>query len=128
MARRYPHTRVLGVDVAPVPFDASVLPANLTFEIDDINDGLEHFYGQFDVVHMRSVMIGLRDFDRTMREVQLCAKPGGLIIIVDGDGDICDEDRLHVAKVADMANEGSASPGSWLRKIMWGEYFESLSM
>jgi hypothetical protein len=53
MARKYPHTHVTGVDVAPVPFDPSVLPSNLTFEIDDINEGLEHFYNCYDVVHMR---------------------------------------------------------------------------
>jgi hypothetical protein len=66
-------------------------------------------------------MIGLRDFDRTMREVQLCVKPGGLVIIIDGDINVCDKDRLHAVKIPDVRKEGPDSPGSWFRKIIWGE-------
>jgi hypothetical protein len=55
MARRYPHCSVLGVDLAPTPIDQSLIPPNLSFEIDDVNAGLEHFHEEMDIIHMRLV-------------------------------------------------------------------------
>jgi hypothetical protein len=57
MAIEFPHARVVAVDLAPSGIDDP--PPNCTFELDDINHGLPHFYGQFDVVHMRSVGSGV---------------------------------------------------------------------
>ena len=56
MALEFPHAQVVAVDLAPSPIDDP--PPNCTFELDDINQGLLHFYGQFDVVHMRTVGSG----------------------------------------------------------------------
>ena len=36
------------------------MPANCRTELDDINLGLEHFYGDFDVVHARLIASGVR--------------------------------------------------------------------
>jgi hypothetical protein len=67
-ATDFPHVEVLGVDLAPTsamyvlpsPFLEhelivnSVPPPNCRFEIDDLNLGLEHFFGPtFDIVHAR---------------------------------------------------------------------------
>ena len=57
MALEFPHARVVAVDLAPSVIDDP--PPNCTFELDDINQGLSHFYGQFDVVHMRTVGAGV---------------------------------------------------------------------
>ena len=57
MAMEFPHARVVAVDLAPSAIDDP--PQNCTFELDDINRGLSHFYGQFDVVHMRTVGSGV---------------------------------------------------------------------
>ena len=57
MALEFPHARVVAVDLAPSVIDDP--PPNCTFELDDINQGLSHFYGQFDVVHMRTIGSGV---------------------------------------------------------------------
>ena len=51
MARRYPNASILGVDIKPQ--DRSESPQNCSFEVWDVNDGLEKFHGQFDLVHTR---------------------------------------------------------------------------
>jgi hypothetical protein len=57
MARKYPHCSVVGVDLAPTSLDPSLFPPNITFEIDDVNNGLAHFHESFDVVHARLVYL-----------------------------------------------------------------------
>lgn len=129
MARQYPHALVLGIDVSPTPIDFSLIPDNLSFEIDDVNQGLEHFHGQYDVIHMRSVMTGIYDIDKTVEDIQLCLKPGGVIILICADIQIYGEDRLHAIKIPDPRNEGPNSTGSWFHKIIWGtrEFFLSFT-
>lgn len=60
VAKEYAHSNVVGLDLAPVPIDADKLPHNLRFEVGDINSGLAKFHGQFDLVHMRAVLSGLK--------------------------------------------------------------------
>lgn len=56
MAQEFPSARVVGVDLVPVPHE---IPYNCRFEVDDINLGLSHFSGQFDLVHARCVATGV---------------------------------------------------------------------
>lgn len=108
------------MDLSPTPLDQSLLPPNVSFEIDDINEGLDHFHGQFDVIHMRSAMAGINDIDKTLVDIELCLKPGGLIILICADLRTYSEDRLHPAKIPDLDKEGPNSEGSWVRKIVRG--------
>jgi hypothetical protein len=62
MAKEFPHATVLGVDLVPCPANPSDVPPNCRFEIDDVNDGLDHFTGAFDVVHVRNIAWGVRLF------------------------------------------------------------------
>lgn len=59
MLKEFPHAEITGVDLVPPPLDPEQLPDNFRVEIDDINLGLAHFYGKFDVVHMRDVYLGI---------------------------------------------------------------------
>jgi len=122
MALKYPHCEVQGVDLAPTPLDASMFPPNLQFEIDDVNHGIPHFYDQFDLVHARCVMVGITDSEKTMRELQLCLKPGGLLILINGDKNIYDEQKIKVkmAKIEGDEDVDSVSQeGSWFQRKMW---------
>lgn len=60
MAKEFSHTNVTGVDLVPVPLDTAAVPQNMRMEVDDINLGLPHFHGQFDLVHLRCVTSGIR--------------------------------------------------------------------
>lgn len=60
MAREFPHANVVGVDLVPIPVEPERLPLNFQMEIDDINLGLPHFQGRFDLVHLRCVYAGLK--------------------------------------------------------------------
>ena len=124
MAERFPHTLVTGVDSAPTPLDRSLFPSNLVMEIDDINLGLSHFYGQFDLVHMRCVIAGIHDIDKTLLDIVLCLKPGGMMVVVDGWGHfLSDLETIGRMKRLD-GDEADATAtsedGSWLNRMHWG--------
>ncbi|PVF94106.1 S-adenosyl-L-methionine-dependent methyltransferase [Serendipita vermifera] len=120
MARRFPHASVLGVDLAPPPVDTGGFPPNLRFEIDDINLGLAHFYDQFDLVHARCVSGGINDMDKTIVEFQRCLKPGGFLIIMEGDHMY--ETRHKLARLKKMRGDPDVSAvsenGSYLRRMI----------
>lgn len=59
---------IIGVDLAPTPIEPANVPENCQFEIDDITLGLDHYWGQFDVVHARFIVGGLKNFRKTMNE------------------------------------------------------------
>ncbi|KAG6810916.1 hypothetical protein H0H92_009846 [Tricholoma furcatifolium] len=68
-------------------------------EVDDINLGLEHFYGDFDVVHAQLISSGIKDFHRLLDQITRCLKPGGLAIIIEWDFDAysCDYRRIRLS-------------------------------
>ncbi|CCA71902.1 hypothetical protein PIIN_05837 [Serendipita indica DSM 11827] len=113
MAREYPHCEVIGVDLAPTPVDLETLPPNCHFEIDDIMNGLEHFQGQFDVVHARVISGGLRNFEVAKRNIELCLKPGGMMIWIDIDFQMLTEDR----NVYHQPASDEHPDGSWTTRI-----------
>jgi hypothetical protein len=125
MARRFPHASVLGVDLAPPPVDTGGFPPNLQFEIDDINFGLSHFYDQYDVVHVRCVMGGIKDMDQSIVEFQKCLKPGGILLIIEGDMNL-HETRDTAARLKKLPEDPDVSSvaedGSWLRRMVLGEH------
>lgn len=93
---------------------------------DEPRAGLVHFYDQYDFVHMRLVRSGLTDIDRTLMELQLCLKPGGLLLIVDADVAFEDEagTKVKIAKVdGDEDVNGVSEDGSWDTRIHWGMCF-----
>lgn len=91
MAREFPHATVRGVDLIPCP--ATDVPPNCSFEIDDIDCGLEHFYGMFDLVHTRLVQVGVKDYPKMINQAAKCLKPGGLAIFIEADFQLYDQDR-----------------------------------
>ncbi|KAG8825270.1 hypothetical protein FRC17_008769, partial [Serendipita sp. 399] len=122
MAHRFPHCTVLGIDLAPTPLDTSFFPPNLSFEIDDINLGLVHLRDSFDLIHMRCVMGGIKDMRKTLEEIQACLKPGGMLVVIDGDYRLYkDTTTIYpLAKLPGDANvSGVSEDGSWMSRVMW---------
>jgi hypothetical protein len=123
MAITHPQALVHGVDLLPVPLDPDTFPPNLTFEIDDINHGLGHFNSQFDLIHMRSIIGGITDIKKTMKDLEMCLRPGGLLLVINGDMPF-NEDRQTYIKMAKLDGDedvsGVSEKGSWFRRIVWG--------
>lgn len=121
MAREFPEAEVIGVDLAPVPADLDTMPPNCRFEIDDINLGLDHFRDSFDVVHMRLVGSGLKNFRKTMDDGHQCLKPGGIALWMDVDYDMYAEDQhvyLPFALEEDEDNPDQTDR-SWFQRIVY---------
>ncbi|CCM03672.1 uncharacterized protein FIBRA_05816 [Fibroporia radiculosa] len=57
VARDFPHCSAVAVDL--VPMQSINMPPNCRSEVDDINLGLQHFYGDFNVVHARLISSGV---------------------------------------------------------------------
>ncbi|KAG8835203.1 hypothetical protein FRB91_001163 [Serendipita sp. 411] len=115
VAREFPHCQVVGIDLAPVPVESDSLPENCRFEVDDINNGLSHFYDSFDLVHARLIASGLRDFRKSKAEIEKCLKPGGIMIWMDGDYDILSRDR----NVYSIPASEYHPDGSWLTRFFY---------
>lgn len=106
-------------------------------ELDDINLGLAHFHGRFDVVHMRCVQSGLKgesnsrfitalaslthfrdavDYRKTLTDVQKCLKPGGIALVLGPELRCYDEDQNTILPMATDDNPN----GSWFQRIQYG--------
>ncbi|KAG8762237.1 hypothetical protein FRC15_008604, partial [Serendipita sp. 397] len=108
MAKEFPHAEVIGVDLSPCPISAEELPVNCRFEVDDLNLGLSHFENQFDVIHLRLVHSGLKDFRKSMADVENCLKPGGIVLWVDMDYDLYSQDTfVHMPTASELHPSGA---------------------
>ncbi|CAG7852550.1 SubName: Full=Related to methyltransferase {ECO:0000313/EMBL:CCA71907.1} [Serendipita indica DSM 11827] len=115
MAKAFPHCEVVGIDLAPVPLGPEAIPPNCRFELDDVNKELPHYYNQFSVVHARFIAGGLRDFKKCKGEIERCLEPGGIMLWMDGDYDMCTKDKaIYRAPASDAHPDGS-----WLARMIF---------
>ncbi|KAG8988590.1 hypothetical protein FRB90_002668 [Tulasnella sp. 427] len=85
MAKRWPNADVVGIDLAPLQPDAESLPENCRLEMDDLNLSLEHYYNSTDLIHIRLLASGLRDYPGFLDQCARTLKPGGLIYFCETD-------------------------------------------
>ena len=94
--------------------------------------GLPHFYGQFDIVHARSTANGVRDavqpsvaflmsaqvrdYERFIEECVRCLRPGGILLLVEGDMILFGEDLRPYP----MASIEDGTGGSWMARMLYG--------
>lgn len=114
VASEFPHARIVAIDQVPqIDFD---MAPNLEFQRHDVNDGLEPFYGQFDVVHARCIASGIMRYRELVDEARRCLRPGGIAIFIEGDFDLFTEDQQNLQEPASDSNPD----GSWLQQWMHG--------
>ncbi|KAG6842410.1 hypothetical protein C0991_007540 [Blastosporella zonata] len=90
VARDFPHCQAVAVDLVPM---------QSLSEVDDINLGLEHFYGDFNVVHAQLISSGIKDFYNLLDHITKVLRPGGLAILVEWDFNAynVDHERIEVS-------------------------------
>ncbi|KIL01069.1 hypothetical protein PAXRUDRAFT_821087 [Paxillus rubicundulus Ve08.2h10] len=81
VAREFPNCSAVAVDL--VPMQSISMPANCRSEVDDINLGLEHFYGDFNVVHCQLISSGIREYHDLINHISHVLRPGGLIDVTE---------------------------------------------
>lgn len=85
-----------------------------------VNLGLEHFQNQFDLIHCRLIASGIKDFCKTMLDVERCLRPGGMVVWMDVDFDMYSNDGFQYRRFAT-----DTEPGSWFQRIVFGVYLVS---
>jgi len=81
MASKFPHVKVIGIDLAPAILNEYAIPDNCGFELGDVNLGLPRFYDQIDLIHMRSIASGvsprcrLPTYQDLVNSLVLCVTP-----------------------------------------------------
>ncbi|EJD54471.1 hypothetical protein AURDEDRAFT_110104 [Auricularia subglabra TFB-10046 SS5] len=89
VATDFPHVDAVGVDLVPPQITYS--PNN----VDDINLGLEHFYGQFNVVSARLISAGIKDYAGLVDQISRILRPDGLLVL--GECDFrCYDEKMEI--------------------------------
>ncbi|KAK0239211.1 S-adenosyl-L-methionine-dependent methyltransferase [Armillaria nabsnona] len=96
----FPHCNAVAIDL--VPMQSLNMPPNCRSEVDDVNLGLEHFYGDFNVVHCRLISSGIQDYEHMIDQISHVLRPGGLIDLTEWDFHCYNEDfqRIELDDVA----------------------------
>ncbi|CAZ85959.1 unnamed protein product [Tuber melanosporum] len=105
-ADAYPRARVIGTDLSPI--QPSLVPPNLHFEVDDIEETWEFADNTFSYIHIRQLTGFIKDWARLYAQALRCLKPGGYFEIQDFVDPFCCDD-------------GSLPKDNILRK--WPEYW-----
>ncbi|KDQ65156.1 hypothetical protein JAAARDRAFT_202378 [Jaapia argillacea MUCL 33604] len=84
IADEFSRVEVTGVDIAPIqPRD---VPPNCAFELCDLEGhDLPYVSNSYDVIHVRSIHTGIRDYRQFIIEVTRMLRPGGLLILIEPD-------------------------------------------
>ncbi|EKM61450.1 uncharacterized protein PHACADRAFT_248069 [Phanerochaete carnosa HHB-10118-sp] len=130
VARDFPHVQAVAVDLIPLqvtcvdgPCPSRMhgyqhpscrhMPPNCRSEIDDINLGLQHYTGEFDVSHVRLISSGIRDYDGLIDQIALTLKPGGLVDLTEFDFRVYGADR-RPAPLEDEGGVGASALARWM--------------
>ncbi|KAK6974353.1 hypothetical protein R3P38DRAFT_2584342, partial [Favolaschia claudopus] len=114
LAREFPNSLAVAVDL--VPMESLSMPDNCRSEVDDINLGLEHFYGDFNVVHARLISSGIKDYPRLIDHMSHCLRPMGLLDIVEFDFHVYDHMADGNHRRCDLETSTIAEP--WVARWM----------
>lgn len=86
----HPEAQVIGVDLSPIQPDW--VPANCTFEVDDIEEPWmwKHPFG---FIHSRNISQGIRDWTALTTQMYDNLTPGGVVQLVEGEGHFYSDDH-----------------------------------
>ncbi|OJT08457.1 hypothetical protein TRAPUB_640 [Trametes pubescens] len=113
VAKDFPHCSAVAVDL--VPMQDVNMPPNCRSEVDDINLGLQHFYGAFNVAHARLVSSGIRDYAGLIDEMAQTLRPRGLIELSEFDFRVYDVDKTPI--LPDRLEEETPWLARWMNMV-----------
>ncbi|KAK0664980.1 Secondary metabolism regulator laeA [Lasiodiplodia hormozganensis] len=76
LADEHPHLRVLGTDLSPI--QPNNVPPNCEFLVDDANADWT-FGERFDYIHTRAVLLGIKNWDKLIKQSFQSLRPGGWV-------------------------------------------------
>lgn len=114
LARDYPSSLALGIDLAPK--QSTTMPDNCSVEVDDINLGLEHFYGKFNVVHAQLISSGIKNYEKLVDDISCVLRPAGLMHILEFDFHVYDHMPDGAHRRCDLDTSDIAGP--WFARWM----------
>ncbi|KAI0068004.1 hypothetical protein BV25DRAFT_1875105 [Artomyces pyxidatus] len=113
-ARDFPHCQAVAVDLVPMQamqvhshfefcskssLDCRLcreMPENCRSEVDDINLGLQHFFGDFNVVHARLISSGIKDYQTLIDHISQVLRTRGLLELYEFDFRVYDKDHRPI--------------------------------
>jgi len=114
LAREFPQSLTVAVDL--VPMNSLTMPDNCRSEVDDINLGLEHFYGDFNVVHAGLISSGIKNYMNLIDQISHVLRPGGLFHALEFDFHVYDHMPDGQHKRCDLETSKVEPP--WLARWM----------
>ncbi|KAG0184134.1 hypothetical protein DFQ28_011715 [Apophysomyces sp. BC1034] len=107
MARAYPNSEFVGIDMADI-FVTDNVPPNVTFKTMNAGTGLGFQDTSFDFVFQRFLVMGfsVKQYLQSVQEMKRILKPGGSIEI------------LELVNVYDNAGPGLCQLSSWINQAM----------
>ncbi|THH29335.1 hypothetical protein EUX98_g4843 [Antrodiella citrinella] len=114
VARDFTHCNAIAIDL--VPMQTLDLPPNCRSEVDDINLGLQHYLGAFNVAHASFICTGIRDYAGLVDQISNALRRGGLIDLTEYNFVIHDgnKQKIDVPEI----KEGEEVTGPWLPRWM----------
>ncbi|KAG9024275.1 hypothetical protein FS837_005435 [Tulasnella sp. UAMH 9824] len=115
MAKAFPDVDVVGMDLVPVKA-SSAPPSNCRFDVGNADTDLVKMYAaeSFDLIHVRSMLHGVKDLHSFFQNVWSLLRPGGLFLAMDGRPTTWDEERREISY------EEEGQPGfSWFRRMIY---------
>ncbi|KAL2214974.1 S-adenosyl-L-methionine-dependent methyltransferase [Thermoascus aurantiacus ATCC 26904] len=82
-AEEFPSAEVIGSDLSPS--QPNMIPPNVKFIVDDIEDEWLYENDSFDFIHARFLVFSIRDFPKLIKQAYKCTKPGGWVEFQDWD-------------------------------------------
>lgn len=76
-ADTYPSAEVIGFDISPV--QPTWVPANLQFEVDDLEQEWLWKPNSFDLIHCRFMFMSVRDWPAMLQQAYRTLRPGGYV-------------------------------------------------
>lgn len=117
---------MIGIDISPI--QPKWVPANVTFEVDDIEQVWPYKDNSFDMVHVRQLCGFISDWPKLYKQAFRILKPGGILEIQDFFSLQCEDGSLpegsNMARWVDLVLSGLRASG---REILTKEHAAELT-